>query len=208
MHMISGLALYGQIIFSSLWLVGTRIQCSYEVSTFGLLPVLDNKTRVKEWKVSNRCTKQMRPNDCSSWCTSVTKWLISSMYKFDQMTDLLSVQVWPNDHLTGTTRNLASYTWPGAAAAAQFLVFLVKARLTTMPSRGVMLVLIMLILSVYILQQNSDIGKVNNFSNHPNLQHILNTEISRKFFLARTRDLRHRIDSVAAMHGRAIRKSF
>ena len=89
------------------------------------------------------------------------------------------------------------------------------ARLTTMPSRSVTLVLIMLILSVYILQQNSDIldkllvhriGKVNNFSNPPNLRHILNKDISRKSFLKRTQDLRRRIDGVAAMHGRAIRK--
>ena len=89
------------------------------------------------------------------------------------------------------------------------------ARLTTMPSRSVTLVLIMLILSVYILQQNSDIldkllvhriGKANNFSNPPNLRHILNKDISRKSFLKRTQDLRRRIDGVAAMHGRAIRK--
>ena len=78
-----------------------------------------------------------------------------------------------------------------------------------------MLVLIMLILSVYILQQNSDIldkllvhriGKVNNFSNPPNLRHILNKDISRKSLLKRTQDLRRRIDGVAAMHGRVIRK--
>jgi hypothetical protein len=58
-----------------------------------------------------------------------------------------------------------------------------------------MLVLIMMILSVYIRKQNSDIldkllvkriGKVNNFSNPPNLRHILNKDISRKSFLART----------------------
>eukprot|EP00090_Calanus_glacialis_P013709 TRINITY_DN22364_c0_g1_i1.p1 TRINITY_DN22364_c0_g1~~TRINITY_DN22364_c0_g1_i1.p1 ORF type:complete len:371 (+),score=94.76 TRINITY_DN22364_c0_g1_i1:29-1141(+) len=89
------------------------------------------------------------------------------------------------------------------------------ARLTTMPSRSVTLVLIMLILSVYILQQNSDIldkllvhriGKVNNFSNPPNLRHILNKDISRKSFWKRTQDLRRKIDAVAAMHGKAIRK--
>ena len=77
------------------------------------------------------------------------------------------------------------------------------------------MVLIMLILSVYILQQNSDIldkmlvnriGRINNFSKPPNLRHILNKGVSRKSFWKRNQDLRRKIDSIAALHGPAVRK--
>ena len=77
------------------------------------------------------------------------------------------------------------------------------------------MVLIMMIMLVYILQQNSDIldklprhkvEKSNPYSNSPNLRKILQQEMSRKSFLKKTLYLRHKIDAVASKHGAAIRK--
>ena len=89
--------------------------------------------------------------------------------------------------------------------------------MTNIPSKSITLVLTMMILSVYILQQNSDIlnkilvhriGKINNFSTLPNIRHILTKSVSRKAFWRKTQELRRRIDSIAAKHGSAIRKPY
>ena len=77
------------------------------------------------------------------------------------------------------------------------------------------MVLIMMIMLVYILQQNSDIldkllrhkvDMIKPFSNSPKLRKILHKEMSRKSFLKKTQYLRHKIDAVASKHGAAIRK--
>merc|ERR1712215_49269 len=90
-------------------------------------------------------------------------------------------------------------------------------RLNTMssiPSRSVTLVLIVLIMSVYILQQNGTIveklmaQKNWNMNKIMDLQidsqlvhgrHILNKQLSKTEFLKKTKDLRRKIDAIASM---------
>ena len=92
--------------------------------------------------------------------------------------------------------------------------------MTTIPSKSVTLVLTTMILSVYILQQNSDmidnilvhkVGDIDNFPTPPNTRHILNnarSNMSRQDFWKKTQELRRKIDSIAAQHGAAIRKPY
>ena len=89
--------------------------------------------------------------------------------------------------------------------------------MTNIPSKSVTLVLTMMILSVYILQQNSDIldkmlvnriGHMDNYSSPPIVRHILNNDLSKRIFWKRTKELRQKIDNIAAQHGAVLTKHY
>lgn len=84
--------------------------------------------------------------------------------------------------------------------------------MNNIPSRPVSCVLILMILFMYILQQNGDIlhklptQETDTILNSPKLRKILREEMSQKSFNKKTLYLRHKIDAVASLHGAAIRK--
>ena len=86
--------------------------------------------------------------------------------------------------------------------------------MTSIPSKSVTLVLTLMILSVYILQQNSDIldkmlvNRIGEMDNYASVRHSLNKGMSRQLFIKRTKELRHKIDNIAAQQGGEVRKQF
>ena len=86
--------------------------------------------------------------------------------------------------------------------------------MTSIPSKSVTLVLTLMILSVYILQQNSDIldkmlvNRIGEMDNYASVRPSLNKGMSRQLFMKRTKELRHKIDNIAAQQGGEVRKQF
>ena len=86
--------------------------------------------------------------------------------------------------------------------------------MTSIPSKSVTLVLTMMILSVYILQQNSDIldnmlvNRIGEMDNYTSVGHRINEGLSKQLFMKRTKELRREVDNIAAQQGAVIRKQY